>query len=180
MGKLIFRDAIEQAWLTHPSMARFHEIMVDSCIDDEAAKAFLQKVWVALVTDEQCQPPEQVKERYFRGAAQAILDEERIKKDLADLQRRYPGRYQQPYFLPPLDIEDQRVLRSFGGRKDNPALALALYLLDDAIAIFGQPVYEAVAIAVSVAIETRNLPGVEPESLKQAAYRRKQSNDSSA
>lgn len=166
-----FIDSVEYRLRNDPRMMEFWESLERQGIGREKGRAFLDRVWAATMIDS-WPLIEHGGERYFRALAQQLKEADKLARKINDLAASNPIFFQ-PVPLPERDEEDQRVVAAFASRKENPGLHLALYLIDDALKILGKPSYDAVAVAVSVALSEWVEDDVDPATLKTSRNRSK-------
>lgn len=145
-------DAVEARLRGDVRMVEFWQILDRNGIERAVGRQFLDLLWAAVRIDEQAIIAPTA--RFFRTVAQDMLRSERLAKELSRELEKHPELYgdARPQ-LPNRDAEDERIIRSHGRRKSTLALDLAVYAMPDAITLFGRPLYEAVALAVTVALD---------------------------
>lgn len=167
-------DSVEGRLRNDPRMVEFWGSLDKQGIELEKGRAFLDRVWAATMIDS-WPLIEHGGERYFRALAQQLKEANQLTRKLNDLAASNPA-FIHSVPLPERDEEDQRVIAAFGSRKENPGLHLALYLVDDAVRILGKPAYDAIAVAVSVALSEWVEGDVDPEVLRTTRNRIKPKN----
>lgn len=166
-----YLDSTEDRLRNDPRMVEFWESLERQGIDREKGRAFLDRVWVATVIDS-WPLIDHGGQRYFKALANQLVKAEQLTRQLNDLAASAPD-FIQPVPQSGRDAEDQRVIAAFGSRKENPGLHLALYLIDDAVSIFGKPAYDATAIAATVALSEWVEDEVDPAVLRNTRNRGK-------